>query len=525
MEIFVNKENLLKLIKQGEGISVEFKKSKRSLNKDVFETVCAFLNRNGGHIFLGVDDDGRILGVEQNSVDKIIDNFVTQCNNPQKLFPPYYLNPQKIILEEKIVIYIFVPESSLVHSLNGVIFDRNHDGDFNVSKNSNHISMMYLRKQSSYTENIIYPYATLEDLDAKLINIAKIRAKNENGGNHPWFEMNNLEFLKSAQLYKKDFQTGKKGITLAGILLFGKDETILNVLPHHQTDAILRQNNLDRYDDRDDIRTNLIDTYKRLMSFVEKHLPDPFYMEEDSRVSLRNKIFREAVSNIIIHREYTSAFPAKMIIENEKVVFENANRVNKTGNILPNNFTPFPKNPIIAKVFKEIGFADELGSGVRNIFKYTKHYSKGNSPRIMEEDIFKIIIPIPTEPEGFRLEDGGLNSKVEGLNPKVEGLNSKVEGINPKVEGINPKVEGLNPKVEGLISKITNREDIRDKLRTILRAIIKNEGERIPQYVEITGFSKKTLERYIALLKKHDLVIYEGNSKKTGGYFFNKKFK
>ena len=62
--------------------------------------------------------------------------------------------------------------------------------------------------------------------------------------------------LRSANLYSKDFVTGKEGLTLAAILLFGKDTTILSVLPHHKTDAIYRVKDLDRYDDRDDIRTN-----------------------------------------------------------------------------------------------------------------------------------------------------------------------------------------------------------------------------------------------------------------------------
>lgn len=45
--------------------------------------------------------------------------------------------------------------------------------------------------------------------------------------------------------------------------------------------------------DRDDIRTNLIDSYERLMQFIAKHLNDEFYLEKDQRVSLRDKIFRE----------------------------------------------------------------------------------------------------------------------------------------------------------------------------------------------------------------------------------------
>ncbi len=72
-------------------------------------------------------------------------------------------------------------------------------------------------------------------------------------------------------------------------------------------------------DDRDDIRTNLIESYERLMQFIAKHLNDKFYLEKDQRISLRDKIYREVVSNILIHREFLNPFPAKLVIENDRV--------------------------------------------------------------------------------------------------------------------------------------------------------------------------------------------------------------
>ena len=64
-------EQLMQLIRDGESITVEFKESKRAITKDVYETVCAFSNRDGGHIFLGVKDNGDIIGVEPDSVEKL----------------------------------------------------------------------------------------------------------------------------------------------------------------------------------------------------------------------------------------------------------------------------------------------------------------------------------------------------------------------------------------------------------------------------------------------------------------------
>ena len=46
------------LIRQGEELSTEFKTCRNKINRDVYETVCAFLNRHGGTILLGVLDDG-----------------------------------------------------------------------------------------------------------------------------------------------------------------------------------------------------------------------------------------------------------------------------------------------------------------------------------------------------------------------------------------------------------------------------------------------------------------------------------
>ena len=376
----------------GEGISVEFKECKNKLPKSIYETVCAFLNRNGGDILLGVNDNKEIQGINKDRIELIKKDFISSINNPQVMSPPVYLLINQVEIDHKQILHIYVPVGSQVQKYKNRIYDRNEDGDFDITDNHTLITQLYLKKQISYSENKIYPYCELQDLDENIIDKARKLAVNQNP-THPWKEMNNLELLKSAKLYSKDYQTNQEGMTLAGILLFGKEETILSVLPHYKTDLILRRENLDRYDDRDDVRVNLIDSFERIIAFGEKHLPDPFYLEGDQRISIRNKILREIASNILMHREFTSAYPAKFIIEKHQIRTENANKPYGHGKINLNDFSPYPKNPTIARVFKEIGFADELGSGVRNLTKYVKIYSK-STPELIEEDIFKIIIPL-----------------------------------------------------------------------------------------------------------------------------------
>lgn len=85
-------KKIMKLIKQGEGLTVEFKESQNALNRDLYETICAFLNRNGGEILLGVSNHGDIIGVNDSVVAQLKKDFTTAMNNPQKINPTFYLS-------------------------------------------------------------------------------------------------------------------------------------------------------------------------------------------------------------------------------------------------------------------------------------------------------------------------------------------------------------------------------------------------------------------------------------------------
>jgi len=160
--------------------------------------------------------------------------------------------------------------------------------------------------------------------------------------------------LHYADLFKRDYTTGTEGYTLAVALFLSKDEVIRNILPHYKTDAILRKLDLDRYDDREIITTNLIEAYDKLMAFVAKHLPDKFHLEGDERVNLRGLIFMEVVANLLVHREFINEFPSKFIIQNDGVYSENWNRPHGSGLLILEHLSPYPKNPIIAGSFEKL---------------------------------------------------------------------------------------------------------------------------------------------------------------------------
>ena len=381
----------LELIKIGESTTVEFKKSTNEITKDVYDTVCSFSNRDGGHIFLGVEDNGSIIGIAPEALDQMKKDFVTAVNNSNKIYPPMYLTPEKIEIEGRIILHIYVPVGTQVCRHNGKIYDRSHEADLDITNNSDAVYRLYARKQDSYYVNKVTGFG-LSDLRSDLIDRARKMSRIRNM-NHPWLTMGDEELLRSAGLILKDDEKHREGITLAAILLFGEDITIMSALPQHKTDAIFRVENVDRYDDRDVIITNLFDTYDRLMEFGKKHLSDPFILEGINSVSARDKILREIFSNLLAHRDYSSAYVAKFVIEKQCMYTENANRAHGYGMLELSSFQPFSKNPAISKVLRETSLADELGSGMRNTYKYTKLYS-GGTPEFIEGNVFKTMIPL-----------------------------------------------------------------------------------------------------------------------------------
>ncbi len=468
-------KKLQSILTTGENIAVEFKRCGNGIEQDVYETVCSFQNRFGGDILMGVQNDGTVVGVPEKAAADMIKNFIKVISNPVLFSPTVYLVPEIIKYDEKhTIIHVHVPPSAEVHSFKKDIYDRVDDADVKVTSTAA-IAQMYIRKQNIFTEKKIYPYATMADFRLDLLPKIRIMAQNHAGGNHPWTTMTDEELLKSAGLYGRDMATGEEGYNLAAIMLLGKDDVILNVAPAYITDALVRKVNMDRYDGREIIRTNLIESHEQLIEFGRKHLPDKFFLEDTINRNLRNTIVREMVSNTLMHREFSSSYTAKFVIEKERMYVENANRAASEGFITIENLEPNPKNPIIAAFFRNIGYADQLGSGVRNLFKYSKFYS-GAEPSFEEGDVFRIIVPLNSE-YSFDYVHESNEPKSELNEPKNEPNGLKNEP-DLRLSGIEKKILSFIKEDSGLTQKqLSEKMDI--SLSTVKRILTKLKGKGI----------------------------------------------
>ena len=275
------------LLSKDEKITVEYKTCQYGIQEDVYETVCSFSNRYGGYIIMGVEDDGIPIGINPNIVKDMKKNFVNQLNNPDKMSPTLYLSLEDIVYEGMTLLWVYVPPTSTVEKCANRIYDRNEDGDMDITDSPIQLQNMYNRKSNTYAEHKIFPYVTTEDLRMDLMGKVRNLAKSKNP-DHPWLKMSDEEILKSAGLWEKDFSSGIQGYNLAGVLLFGNDDVIRSCCSGYVTDALYRVENLDRYDDRLHVTTNLIEAYDLLMEFVAKHTSDKFYLINNISTSIKH---------------------------------------------------------------------------------------------------------------------------------------------------------------------------------------------------------------------------------------------
>ena len=427
-------ELMLQLLSKDEKITIEYKECQNGIYDDVYETVCSFSNRYGGYIIMGVKDGGIPIGINRNMIKDMKKNFVNQLNNPDKMSPTLYLSIEEFEYDGMMLLWVYVPPTSTVEKCANRIYDRNEDGDMDITDSPIQLQNMYNRKSNTYVEHKIFPYVSLDDLRLDLMNKVRNLVKSRKP-DHDWLQMSDQDILKSAGLWEKDFSSGVQGYNLAGVLLFGKDEVIRSCCPGYVTDAIYRVENLDRYDDRLQVATNLIESYELLMEFVAKHTSDKFFLVDNVNTSIRDLIAREVIGNILVHRDFSSAYPAKLIIEKDWLKTENWCVPRRHGNIMSDEFTPYPKNPLIQQFFANIGRTDTIGSGVRNLYKYTPIYSEGGMPELFEDDVFKISIPLNKIAAESAKESKTLSKREQKIYDMIcENIHLSVEQVMAELD-------------------------------------------------------------------------------------------
>lgn len=530
----MTEQAIKKTISEGEGASTEFKEAASKVPKSFYESVCSFLNRNGGIILLGVNDNGVITGVDEAEAVRMIDDIITTTNGNTKIKPSFMLTPVRMNVDGKTVIYTYVPVGSQIYQCNGEIFDRHGTADIRVT-DPQQIKEMFDRKNTTFTEAKVYPALKIADLDANLFEKMKpyISLRNPND---PWLSRTPEQILRDAGFYKVDYHTGKEGLTLAAALIFGTEQVIRDIVPNYRVDLLVRKEDTNRYDDRLIVQCNLIESYGQIMEFISRHLPDKFNLEGITRIDLRAKIFREVIANLIVHREYTSRVSATVYIYNDRVEVVNGNHPFYNSRVDLNTYSAHQKNPLISTFFRHLGWVEEIGSGLNNIRHYSGIYTPNATPEFYDEEHFRAVIPIPSTKAAIigkvvgrvltlekviaEAESGGANVGVivdvnGGISVRINGVDA--DALNGAIK--NAIDEAVDGAIHGAITGAVVRRIIKELIYIIFKG-----GITLDQLKNKFVISRRTAQRDMQLLKGIGLVTFEGTPK-TGKYVITEKAK
>jgi predicted HTH transcriptional regulator len=189
--------------------------------------------------------------------------------------------------------------------------------------------------------------------------------------NHPWIELDDKEFLTQLGGYKNDRKSRLEGLTLAGLLMFGKFRSLLDGVPNYLVDYQEQTENAeDRWIDR--ITTdgtwsgNLFEFSQKVYRKLVSELKVPFKLKDSfQRIDETNihEAIREALVNSLIHANYNGRIGIQVVKHPKGYSFRNPGllRVSKEDAFRGGHSDC--RNKTLQKMFQYIGMGEQAGSG------------------------------------------------------------------------------------------------------------------------------------------------------------------
>lgn len=522
-------DKFIALTLEGEGTQIEYKTCTEEISESLYESVCSFLNHTGGQILVGVQNDGTVIGVNPDKAERLKADIINCINNPELFLPCPYFTPRIMEMDDKTVMQLDIPCGQYVYRFKGRYWDRNDDADIDVTDQPELLLSIFERKNPHLFEERIVEGLTMEQLDVKTFQYCRnILATIQ--PSHAWLQMTNEEMLLSAHLAKQE--GSKLQLKYAALILFGTEDAITEFMPRYRFEAVFHMctyaqyNDMSlfpsRYDDRRTIRQNLIQVYEQLGAFVERYLPDKFYLPANTmqRQNLRWDLFREIVGNMCVHTDFSSGYACFFHVFKDRVVTKNPTRLLPEipeGELTIQQLSNYTKNPLLVRVFHELNWAEDLGSGTRNILRYAPLYYPNYKIEINSGSQFLFSITYQDENVYGNVTETGKMSPTEGKNVPNEGQMSPTEPDNvPNKDKMSPtSIPELTD--EELSLKPFERELVISKRKRRQQAIVGmisiDSHVSVETMAEKLDVDKKTIKRDLKELKEN-LVI-----ERIGGTF------
>ena len=420
--------NISDIILQGERVTLECKKAQHSIPTSLWDTYSAFANTYGGTILLGVvehiDEHDKLKRFEVVGVDdaeKIRKDLWNTINSKEKVNVNLLRDEDVQIVEVggKSVLVVNVPraESSMRpiyinNNLSRGTFKRNHEGDYHCSEQE--LKMMLRDANEVGNDRMVLEYYTMDDIDIPTLESYRIMFKTDNP-DHVWNTLGHKEFLIQLGGYAIDRKEKIEGLTMAGLLMFGKGLPIRDRFDNFRMDYIDKSHLVgdQRYSDRLTYdgrwENNLYNFVRMVLPKLTINLPRPFQMEGIIRKddTLQHKAVREAVTNMIIHSDLMINGILRIEKYDDRIVLSNPGLLKLPIEQIYRGGESKARNQRIQNMFRMIGYGENLGSGFPLILNAwsERHWLKPELVELQELMQVKLTLYFQSDPVNDPVND------------------------------------------------------------------------------------------------------------------------
>ena len=378
----MTQDELIELLNAHEWRDVEFKEAQRAVPRNVYKTVSAFANTEGGHLVFGVKKSGQdmeVVGVLD--VDRVQNEFLTTLRQPDKISVVVDVWEELHRYDDSDLLIFYVPEAHRSHKpifLNGDIrrsFVRSGGSDIRCSDNERNRFLMDAAAERYDGQSVDLDLDTALDLESIKWYRDTYEGRQEN---RSYATLSDADFLNEMGLLVE--QHDQVSPSRAAILLFGTNAAFRQLLPRPVVDcqrfalARERADAGERWNDRLVLDENLIRTWQSLVDWYQRFAETPFRVDP---TSLRRddtppdyRAFRESMVNLLIHQDYSDHSRKGSIRHHtDQIVFWNPGDAFATDADLLEPGEKEVRNPRIVTAFRRIGLSESAGWGLRDVFR------------------------------------------------------------------------------------------------------------------------------------------------------------
>lgn len=352
--------------------------------RSFFESYSAMANTNGGTIILGIEEHDRrfhVHGIQD--VARVQKQLWDGLNDRNQISVNLLADKDVSVapLEGKQVIKIRVPRAGRKsrpvyvgkNPLAGT-FRRNFEGDYRCDEET--VKRMLAEQIEDARDGRLLENFGIDDLDPQSLGAYRNQFR-ATKPDHPWITLDDKEFLRSIGAWTRDRDSGCEGLTLGGVLMFGRLRSILDAVPNYVVDyqerAVPRNDPqwIDRVTTDGTWSGNLFDFYRTVIAKLTKDLKVPFRLEGTSRVDQTrvHEALREALVNTLIHADYSGRVSILVVKRPDMFGFRNPGTMRIPAEEAVRGGRSDCRNRNLQKMFQLGGLGEQAGSGIPRLIR------------------------------------------------------------------------------------------------------------------------------------------------------------